>query len=124
MQSCISYASRYGHGAFLMEPELCWARTVGMLSPLSPKLQIFMTRASRWRQHLTPPVAVWLLFLLTMDVWRAEVFHCLLLQGILKGNECTNITGEKKEPSERWFRVGQKIQTILASKSQHQTPFY
>jgi hypothetical protein len=97
--------------------------TAGTLSPLSPKLQIFMTRASFWRQHLTPPVAVWLLFLLTMDVWRGEVFHCLLLQGILKGNECTNITG-KKEPSVRWFRVGQKIQTILASKSQHQTPFY
>lgn len=30
----------------------------------------------------------------------------------------------EKEASGRWLRVGEKIQTILASKSQHQTPFY
>lgn len=92
MQSCISHTPSHG---FFSDGVLTMS-TCRPLSPVSPKLQIFMTRASRWRQPLTPPVAVWLLFLLTMDVWRGEVFHCLLLQGILKGNECTNITGKKR----------------------------
>lgn len=72
------------------------ACAVGMLSPCFPKLQIFMTRASCRRQHLTLSLAVWFLFFLTMDVWRGKVLDCLLLQDILKGNECTNITGKKK----------------------------
>lgn len=66
--------------------------------PHFPKLQIFMTRASCRRRHLTPSLAVWFLFFLTMDVWRGKVLDCLLLQNILKGNECTNITGKKKGP--------------------------
>lgn len=71
---------------------------------IDPKLQIFITRASCKRQHLTPPLAVWNPILLD-NGWIGELLNCLLLQDILKDNECTNRMG-KKEPSAGWLRVG------------------
>lgn len=46
-------------------------------------LQIFMTRAGL---PATLALGPWLPFFWTMGRW----FNCLLLQDILKGNECTN----------------------------------
>lgn len=72
---------------------------------IAPKLQIFTTRAISMRQHLTLPLAVWNPILLDTGWKEEELSNCLLLQDILKDNECTNSMG-KKEPSVRWLRVG------------------
>lgn len=72
---------------------ICW--TAQCVRMIAPKLQIFMARASRRRQHLTLHLAVWPPLFLTMGGWKGELLNCLLLQDSLKGNECTNSTGKK-----------------------------